>query len=339
MTYFYHAYGVTLASDTPIPGLEQASSGFGRPHLGLSFGSEPDWVRDARRLPCRLDHPKPSALDRNDSAGATLTSFGAGQFFQLTYSDGTQFVIDATAERLWGTCLPPLTIDDIATYLSGPVMGFILRRRGLMSLHASAVCIDGRAVALCGESQSGKSTCAAALALRGMPVLCEDVTPLLEEHGGFHVEPGYPRICLWPDAVESLLGTPNALPQLTPTWEKCFLPLDRDGARFDQQKRPLGVIYLLAQRSQEERAPWIEEMSPREALLELVQNTYMRRLLDRMQRAAEFDVLSRVAMQAPVRRIVPHVDFARVSILCDLIVADSKRLFGSSRSTVAHSND
>jgi hypothetical protein len=339
VTYFYHAYGVTLASDTPIPGLKQTDSDFGRPDVALSFGSEPDWVREAKHLPRGLDRPKPNALDQNDSAGSTLTSFGAGQFFQLSYNDGTQFVLDATAERLWGTCIPPLTIDDIATYLSGPVMGFILQRRGLMSLHASAVCIDGWAVVLCGESQTGKSTSAAALALRGVAVLCEDVTPLLEEPGSFQVEPGYPRVCLWPDAVEYLLGTPNVLPQLTPTWEKCFLPLDRDGARFEQQKRPLGAIYLLAQRSQEEKAPWIEEISPREALLELVQNTYMRRLLDRMQRAAEFDVLSRVVLQAPVRRIVPHVDFARVGILCDLIVADSKRSFGNLRPTVAQSND
>jgi hypothetical protein len=339
VTHFYHAYGVTLASDTPIPGLKQIDSHVGRPDLALSFGLEPDWVREAKRLPCRLDHPKPSALDRNESAGAMVTSFGAGQFFQLAYRDGTQFVVDAAAERLWGTCLPSLTIDDIATYLSGPVMGFILRRRGLMSLHASAVCIDGRAVALCGESQSGKSTSAAAFALRGVPVLCEDVTPLLEEAGEFQVVPGYPRVCLWPDAVESLLGKPNALPQLTPTWEKCFLPLDRDSARFESQKRPLGVIYLLAQRSQEDRAPCIEEVSPREALLELVQNTYVRRLLDRMQRAAEFDVLSRVVMQAPIRRIVPHVDFARVGVLCDLVVADAERLFGNLGSNVAHPNN
>jgi len=339
VTYLYNAYGVTLASDTPIPGLQQTDHDLGRPLLVLSFGPEPDWVREAKRLPCRLHHPKAAALDQSDSAGSRLTSFGAEQFFQLNYSDGTQFVLDATAQRLWGTCVPPLTIDDIATYLSGPVMGFILRRRGLMSLHASALCIDGLAVVLCGESQSGKSTSAASLALRGVPVLCEDVTPLLEEAGNFQVEPGYPRICLWPDAVESLLGTRNALPQLTPTWEKCFLPLDRDGARFEQQKRPLGVIYLLAQRSQEGKAPWIEEISPREALLELVQNTYMRRLLDRAQRAAEFDVLSRVVMQVPVRRIVPHVDFVRVGVLCDLIVADTERVFGDLRSTVARSNN
>jgi hypothetical protein len=338
VTHSYHAYGLTLASDTPLPGLKQTGSDSARPDLAASFGAEPDWVREAKYLPCRRDHPRPNALDRNDSAASTVTSFGAGQFFQLTYSDGTEFVLDAAAKRLWGSCVPPLTIEDIATYLSGPVMGFILRRRGLMSLHASAVCIGGMAVALCGESHSGKSTSAAALALRGIPVLCEDVTPLLEEAGSFQVEPGYPRVCLWPDAVESLLGAPNALQQLTPTWEKCFLPLDGGSARFEQQRRPLGVIYLLAQRSQEEKAPWIEEISPRGALLELVQNTYMRRLLDRMQRAAEFDVLSRVVLQVPIRRIVPHVDFARVGVLCDSIVADTERVCGNLRS-VAHSEN
>jgi len=68
-------------------------------------------------------------------------------------------------------------------------------------------------------------------------------------------------------------------------------------------------------------------MNAREALLGLVQNTYMNWLLDRRQRAAEFDALSRLVTQVPIRRIVPHgVDPGRIGALCELIVADAETL-------------
>jgi len=64
-------------------------------------------------------------------------------------------------------------------------MGFALRRRGVTALHASAVCVAGSAIALCGATEAGKSTTVATLALRGIPVLSDDITALHEESGGF----------------------------------------------------------------------------------------------------------------------------------------------------------
>ena len=276
-------------------------------------------------LPTHLEHPRSGEIER-DNSPFTLTSYGAGEFFELAYGHETRFFVDSAAERVWGTCLPPLNDEDLVTYLLGPILGFVLRRRNVLALHASAVCIGGQAVALCGESQTGKSTTAAALALRGIPVLCEDITPLIEAHGKFQVEPGYPRVCLWPDAVEKLLGARDALPRLTPSWEKFFLPLDGGSAKFDGQRRVVSAVYLLAPRVAEANAPRIETMSPREALLDLVQNSYMNWLLDRKQRAAEFNALGKLVMQVPIRRIVPHVDPQRIGALCELMVADSERL-------------
>jgi hypothetical protein len=324
VTYFYRAYGVTLASNTRVPGLPSEHMLFDQPDIVLNLGLQPDWVRDATHLP-NVGHPRPQSADKGES-GFLLTSFGAGKFFQLTYADGTRFVVDSPAQRLWGECPPPLTIEDLATYLSGPVMGFILRRRGVLPLHASAVCIAAQAVVLCGESAAGKSTTAAALARTGVPVLTEDISPIQEENGALFVEPGYPRVCLWPDTVEKLFGAPEALPLLTPTWEKRFLALDGVTAKFEPQRQPLGAIYLLAPRAEEPDAPRIEELDKREALLELVQNTCMNWLLDRTQRAAELDVLSKIVARVPVRRIVPHSDPERVGALCDRILADAEHV-------------
>jgi len=66
----------------------------------------------------------------------------------------------------------------------------------------------------------------------------------------------------------------------------------------------------------------------RDALVELVQNTYMNWLLDRSQRAAELDALTTLVRRVPVRRIVPHADPERLGALCELIVADAERVSG-----------
>jgi hypothetical protein len=289
----------------------------------VSLGPEPDWVREAMRLPFRVDRLR-ARQGEEDVSPFTLATIAGGEYFQLAYDDGTRFFVDGAARRVWGRWLPPLTIEDVSTYLVGPVLGFVMRRLGVLALHASCVSFSGDALILCGSSAAGKSTTAAALALRDLPVLSDDISPVKEDQGSLYVEPGYPRACLWPDAVEMLFGAPGVLPRITPTWEKRFLALD--GAKFASEKRPLKVVYLLAPRVDEADAPRIEEPRMRDALVELVQNTYMNWLLDRNQRALELDALTRLVTRVPVRKIVPHVDPARVWALCELIMKDAERV-------------
>jgi hypothetical protein len=322
----YRAYGIRCVSNLPIPGFWPEPLRFSSPDLRCWINyKQPDWVGEARTLPAHPCYAE-SLLEGALTSGCTLTSFGADELFELTYGDGAGFVIDGGGARLWAKGPPPLSIDDLTTYLRGPVMGFVLRRRGIIPLHAGAACIGAHAIVLCGATEAGKSTTVAALALRGIPILSDDIAALWEEDGRFQVEPGYPWICLWPDAVVALFGKPDALPQLTSTWEKRYLPLDRGG--FEPARRPLGAIYLLAPRTNEPSAPRVEGINAREAVLELIQNTYMNWLLDKGQRAVELDVLSRLVANVPVRRLVPHVDPARIGLLCDLIASDSEAVTG-----------
>jgi len=90
--------------------------------------------------------------------------------------------------------------------------------------------------------------------------------------------------------------------------EKFFLPLDGRNAKFEKHRQDIGAVYVFSPRVDQADAPRIEAMSFREALLSLVQNTYMNWLLNRKQRAAEFDALGKLVMQVPIRRIVPHLD-------------------------------
>ncbi len=234
MNYHYTTYGLFFQSDTELPGLRQALNAVAFGAISLATREKPGWVLKAAELPSEVIHSIPAEPECADPEFLAL-EYANGYAFQLSYSDGAQFFVDGGGTRIWGICPPPLTIEDLATYLVGPVMGFVLRRRGVTPLHASAVCIGGLAAVISGPAAAGKSTTAAALALRGAPALCEDIAALEERRGQFYVQPGYPRVCLWPDAVEKLFGSQDALPNLTPTWEKKFLALDGERAKFEEQ--------------------------------------------------------------------------------------------------------
>jgi len=328
LSYSYRAYGLGISSLSRIAGLQTSPLQPGEITLQFDDGPEPHWAGNLLALPARvLSHRSepPGSADPS----FVLTQHGQTDGFQLSYSDGTRFVVDGAAERVWGTYQPPLSGDDLATYFLGPVMGFVLRRRNITCLHSSGVEIQGRAVCFCGDAGSGKSTTAAALALRGLPVLAEDIVALEESGGEFRAVSGYPRVCLWPESVSMLLGSDDALPQLTPVWEKRYLELDGGLAKFSAKTLPLGVLYLFAPRSSDVDVPRIEKLSSREALLELVQNTYMNWVLNREQRANEFDALCRLVQQVPVRRIVPHAKPEKIAGLCDLILRDAAAVLSS----------
>jgi hypothetical protein len=316
----YRVYGLELSSTSTIAGLEPRLDAPFHPEIQFEGGPEPDWVNAILALPTA------AVVRRQSMEGPVVHTFTLTTHheesggFELEYADGTRFVVKRDATRVWGDCPAPLTDEDLATYLLGPVMGFVLRLKNRTCLHASALRIGDCGVALVGDAGFGKSTTAAALALRGVPVCSEDIVPLSEGNGRFEIIPGYPRICLWPDSVEMLLGSQDALPLLTGTWEKRYLPLDGERAKFVQQSMPLGLVYLFGARNNSERAPFVEELSRKEALLELVRNTYMSWLPDPKQRAREFDVLGRLVDSVPVKRIVPHSDPRKIGALCDLIL-------------------
>jgi hypothetical protein len=308
---YHRAFGLRIKSNLPIPGLLAARESKCI-DIDINFGAAA-----SDRLP--------AGADNNDSDQALyhFRSIRGGAYFRLTYSDGTDFVFDRAATKLWASWRAPLTLEDTATYLLGPVFGFILRRRGAACLHASAVAIGGRAIALVGAAGAGKSTTAAALARLGLPVLCDDVLALRQRGEKFFVEPAYPRLRLWPEAVTMLCGAPDALPRLTPSWEKRYLDLSQAPQRFQAQALPLGALYFLAERTDCADAPRILPLSKRDGLLRAIANTYSNLQIDDAPRAREFAVLGRLVKQIRVRQIQPHRDPGKLGELCHKILDDA----------------
>ena len=278
------------------------------------LGPDADFPR-ARAGGIALWHASDELDERGDPA-LTISKSGDGAWFHMRFSDGTEFLVDHLGTRLRATWPAPLTVEDAATYLLGPVMGFVLLLRGTHCLHASAVNVDDRAIALVGPAGTGKSTTAAAFAKLGYSVLSDDVATLAEVNGDLMVHPAYPCIRLWPESAESLFGAADALPLLTPNWDKRYLDLAGDEHRFQSAALPLAAIYVLGERSGDAAAPRVEAVAPQAAMIELVGNAYALPLKDKAARAGEFKVFSRVAATVPVRRAIPGADLAHVERLC-----------------------
>jgi hypothetical protein len=201
-------------------------------------------------------------------------------------------------------------------------MGFVLRLRGRICLHAGAVAIGDQAVALVGPPGAGKSTTTAAFARLGCPVLSDDLLPIWDERGIFSILPGYPSLRLWPESVNALFGSADALPPLTPNWDKRSLDLIANGYPFSADPLPLAAIYILGERSAQLAAPFVSDVSGHTALIALIANTYSNLLPDTGTRTPALRLLGRIAAHVPLRQVTPHEDVANLPALCGAILDD-----------------
>ncbi|HEX6099715.1 MAG TPA: hypothetical protein VF432_25600 [Thermoanaerobaculia bacterium] len=149
----------------------------------------------------------------------------------------------------------------------GPLLGVILMQRGLFVLHASTVAIDGQAVAFFGPSGRGKSTLIAAFTRAGHPLIADDMTVIDTSGVPPFVQPGFPRVKLWPDSASALEHDVESLPLIHPERTKRSVQFPE---AFHRERLPLARCYLLEDGDAESSA----EIAPREAVLALIGSTY-----------------------------------------------------------------
>lgn len=326
--YSYTAFGLTLEASDPIPGLHAVSH---RRPADIRI-----WMNDGLPGVCNdaageLWYPA-STIDGH-ADGLKVWRLGGGRFFRLLYADGTEFFVDRRGIEIYARWPNWSTLEDTAIYLLGPVLGFALRLRGTVCLHASAVQIGNAAIALLGPGEAGKSTTAAAFSRMGYRILTDDVAPLLEAGGAPHLQPSYPQLRLWPDSVALLYGSEGALRRLTPSWAKCALDLTSAGDRFQHEPLPLAAVYVLAGRAGSELR--IEAITGCGRLPALVAHSYVGYLLDRTMREQEFNSLARVASAVPVRRVAAPQCATQVFRVCTRIAEDCEAIRCTALPTMA----
>ena len=239
--YLYSAFALTIASDVELPELPP---GEGAADVSVRIDA--------------LNEPRPESDVWSVVAApgeAHGWAPGAGGF---RVRGGKEIVID-----------PMPDADDRAVRLAivGPLFGVILSQRGRFVLHASAVSMNGQAVAFTGPSGRGKSTLVAALARAGYPLIADDMTVIDLDGPRPVVKPGFPRVKLWPDSAEALEHDVDGLPLIHPERTKRSLTMPPTIHAADI---PLSRCYVIEDADHES----VAELSGSQSVLSLVALTY-----------------------------------------------------------------
>lgn len=173
-TKLYKAFGLTIASELPIP------------QLPLSGASD----ADVRVVRTNLSALTPEDL-KTSFTQTVIQPTTTNTVFRIT--SGNLIEADVAAGD---------TDDFVAMYLLGSCMGAILVQRGYMLLHGSCVTDGRRSVLITGDSGAGKSTLAAEFLKNGWKLLTDDVTCLSDIEGTPLVQSSYPSQKLWQDALD-----------------------------------------------------------------------------------------------------------------------------------------
>lgn len=324
MNFTYSVFGLLLHSNLPLSGILPVDSPASPPDVELRLGISAYADGEVSPDDKELTYVSPYSTETGEPA-LHVWLVAKGAFLHIVYSDGTQFWLDQKRETLWAVWADTSSLENTVSYLFGPVLGLLLRLRDVTCLHASAVAFEDRSVAFVGAAGAGKSTTAAAFAQQGYGVLSDDITALMERGGTFHIMPAYPHLGLWPDSVEMLYGSAEALPRFMPEWDKRRLDLGERGTRFESRPLPLRAVYIFGERGPDP-APSVEFVRQQDALLSLVAGTYANAILGPELRAREFAVLSRLVETVPIRRVRPHHDPSRLGKLCTVIREDIESL-------------
>jgi len=252
---FFSAYGLTIQSDFFLPEL----------NLELDSSCQPDVVIRTGKLKASNLKPTDSQLlcaIEQDSAYLYWHEAGT-----VLVRKGREIIVDP---------IDGVNEQILRILLLGAVFGLLLHQRGLMVLHGNSININGKGVCLLGNRGFGKSTISAGLYFAGHSIVSDDVTAInLDNSDLACLIPGYGRLKLWTDSVEALGLKSQDLSLVHPQYEKREYLINES---LDATPVPLSCIYILS--SSEELA--IEFISPTEAMIKIMQNSYCTRFGEEM---------------------------------------------------------
>ncbi|MGH3997670.1 MAG: hypothetical protein ACRDTJ_09440, partial [Pseudonocardiaceae bacterium] len=167
MEHWYRAHGLAVSSAVELS-LPPGSPTLGMPDLVLRCGAErpvPDHDPPGRRL-AKLSGPDGRVFyslsrDRDRTV--------------LRYPGLCEFVGDPNLTDITVDLHPGIDPGLVPVLAAGTLLAVHLKLRHELVLHASAVQLDGHAVAFVGSSGMGKSTLAAVLSRNGCGLVTDDV--------------------------------------------------------------------------------------------------------------------------------------------------------------------
>ena len=229
------------------------------------------------------------------------------QFFRLPDRDvitiagtGEVHLLD---ERMVFYLQEPDHLFLVEIVLLGLAMAFWLERRGVATLHGSAVSLGGDGVAFVATGGTGKSSLAAFLAANGDPLVTEDLLALSWQDGTAFAEPAVAQLRLWPEVAAQYSENWEALHQPHPRFSKRKLLVGEDGiGSLATEPVPLRRIYVLQRTERPDYEPTVIPLAGGDGLAELLTHSYLPELAEKFGwQARRLSQLARLLGITPVR--------------------------------------
>lgn len=227
MPYFYRAYGLSIASDFPLPPLPAGT---------------PAAITDLTIRRSQL--PTKPAFDGSKAYRAGINArFGQTEQNDLWLDwpplitfmarNGNELIVDTSQT------------DDhvISLFTLSEALGLILFQRGYFLLHGSAIRIGDEGIVFLGEPGAGKSTTVAAFAGKGASVICDDMVCIRPDMTGNHqLIPAFSQIKIWGSSVAGLQLHQESM---TPVREGIDKFSWHESITFNEEPIPLNRIFVL----------------------------------------------------------------------------------------------
>jgi len=200
--------------------------------------------------------------------------------------------------------------------LLGRVMAVAAHADGDLALHASAVSIDGAAIAFLGPKHAGKSTLAMALVRRGARLLADDTLVVrFAADGAAWATPGVQRVRLWDDSARALGAVPGVASGAKPTLDA--LPAEH----LESSDVPLSACYVVRPVSDvSDVVVSRDALSSRHAALACVSFSKLGALAGRREGSVVLDRATRLTRTSAFYLATVHRDLHRLDALADEII-------------------
>jgi hypothetical protein len=268
---------------------------------------------------------------RTETPGDTPSTPAAPSSCRPVYdSDIGEVLYDEETDRMYVSCLDRMrvecdpaggkttvaisgAVDEHLWLLSHPLFTLplieSLKRRGLFSLHAAGVAVDGKVILFPGSSGSGKSTLALALLREGFAFLGDDMLFLSPRNDAL-------TALAFPEAIDLTDDTARLFPELQDVfrgprpigWPKRQLRAEeRYGVPIAWSGRPALLVFPRVSRDGRSS---LERMDASDALLELAPNIL---LTEPKAAQAHLDALAGLVSMCGCYRLETGLDFARLA--------------------------
>lgn len=315
--HHYHLYGCVIASAFPLP-----YNPISRAAADITFvvadASAFDSVRGRR--------------DSSTSAGWFHSESLRDDSYYLRWTNLAEFLISPAGDVVHCRALRDGVEEAFHSYLLSQVLSFALLKQGIEPLHATAVVIDGVAIAFLGDCGYGKSSLAASFLRDGASLLTDDLLILQRSAGGYAGWPGPPRLKLFPDVARDLLGPAAPVGTRNAFTAKALFPM---AAQARSGPVPMAALYVL-DRPQvfPNHGVRIDALAPKPAFLELTRNTFNSVLQGSDRLRTHMTLIADVANRVPVRLISYRRELALLPAVRAAILQDLAGF--TSRSGAAH---